>query len=52
MVLDMDRDRDIDVIGKKMAIFCRTHITVGHRIQGGSPGPLRLRYAVVGVDAF
>ena len=29
-----------------MSIFCRTHIAVGHRIQGGSPGPLRLKYAV------
>ena len=25
-----------------MSIFCRTHIAVGHRIQGGRPGPLRL----------
>ena len=26
--------------------FCRAHIAVGYRIQGGSPGPLRLKYAV------
>ena len=25
-----------------MSIFCRTHSAVGHRIQGGRPGPLRL----------
>ncbi len=25
-----------------MSIFCWTHIAVGHRIQGGRPGPLRL----------
>ena len=42
----MDRDRNIDVIDKKMSIFCRTQIAVGQRIQGGSPGRLRLRYAV------
>ncbi len=41
MLLDTDRDKNIDLIGQKMSIFCRTHITVGHRIQGGSPGPLR-----------
>ena len=38
----MDRDRNIDLLGKKLSIFCRTHIAVGHRIQGGRPGPLRL----------
>ena len=48
MLLDMDRDKNIDLIGEKVSIFCRTHIAVGHRIQGGSPGPLRLKYAVVG----
>ena len=31
-----------------MSIFCRTHIAVGHRIQGGSPGPLRLPSAAGG----
>ena len=46
MLLDTDRDRNIDVIGKKVSIFCRTHIAVGYRIQEGSPGRLRLRYAV------
>ena len=46
MLLDTDRDRNIDVIGKKMSIFCQTHIAVGHRIQGGRPGHLRLKYAV------
>ena len=38
----MDRNRNIDLLGKKLSIFCRTHIAVGHRIQGGRPGPLRL----------
>ena len=51
MLLDTDRDKNIDLIGEKMSIFCRTHIqydiAVGYRIQGGSPGRLRLRYAVV-----
>ena len=42
MLLNIDRDRNIDFLGKKMSIFCRTHIAVGHRIQGGRPGPLRL----------
>ncbi len=46
MLLDMDRDRNIDAIGKKITIFCRTHTAVGHKIQGGSPGRLRVRYAV------
>ena len=46
MLLDMDRDKNINLIGEKVFIFCRTHIAVGHRIQGGSPGPLRLKYAV------
>ena len=45
MLLDKDRDRNIDFLGKKVSIFCRTHIAVGHRIQGGRPGPLRLRSA-------
>ena len=45
MLLDTDRDRNIDFLGKKVSIFCRTHIAVGHRIQGGRPGPLRLRSA-------
>ncbi len=31
--------QNIDVVGEKMSIFCRTHIAVGHRIQGGSPDP-------------
>ena len=42
MLLNIDRDRNIDFFGKKMSIFCRTHIAVRHRIQGGRPGPLRL----------
>ncbi len=46
MLLDKDRDKNIDLIGKKVSIFCRTHIAVGHRIQGESPGPLQLKYAV------
>ena len=46
MLLDKDRDRNIVLLGKKVYIFCRIHIAVGHRIQRGSPGPLRLRYAV------
>ena len=29
-------------------IFCRTHIAVGHGIQGGRPGPLRLPSAAGG----
>ena len=47
MLLDADKDRNIDMIGKKVSIFCGTYIAVGYRIQGGSPGRLRLRYAVV-----
>ena len=47
MLLDTDKDRNIDMIGKKVSIFCGTYIAVGYRIQGGSPGRLRLRYAVV-----
>ena len=35
-----DRDKIIDLIGEKESIFCRTHIAVGHRIQGGNPSPL------------
>ena len=46
MLLDTDRDKSIDLIGEKESVFCRTHIAGGHRIQGGSPGPLRLKYAV------
>ena len=46
MLLDIDRDRNIDFLGKKMSIVCRTHIAVGHRVHGGSPGPLRLKYAI------
>ena len=46
MLLDTDRDKNIDLIGEKVSIFCRTHIAVGHRIQGGSPGPLQLKYAL------
>ena len=46
MLLDTDRDKNIDLIGEKISIFCRMYITVGHRIQGESPGPLRLKYAV------
>ena len=42
MLFNMDRDRNIETLGKKLSIFCRTHIAVGHRIQGGRPGPLRL----------
>ena len=45
MLLDMDRDRNIDLLGKKLSIFCQTHIAVGHGIQGGRLGPLRLRSA-------
>ena len=33
---------------KKCLFFCRTHIAVGHKVQGESPGPLRLKYAVAG----
>ena len=46
MMLDTDRDRNIDLKGKKISIFCRTHIAIGYRIQGGRPGRPRLRYAV------
>ena len=46
MLLDTDRAKNIDLIGEKVSIFCRTHIAVGHRIQGGRPGPLWLKYAV------
>ena len=42
MLEDTDRDRNIDLLGKKLYIFCRAHIAVGHRIQRGRPGPLRL----------
>ena len=34
MLLNIDRDRNIDFLGKKMSIFCWTHIAVGHTIQG------------------
>ena len=51
MLLNIDRDRNIDFLGKKMSIFCRTHIAVGHRIQGGRPGPLRLPSAA-GTNAY
>ena len=27
---------------KKVSLFCRTHIAIGHRILGGRPGPHRL----------
>ena len=50
MLLNMDRDRNIDFFGKKVSIFCRTHNAVGHRIQGGRPGPLRLPSAAVGAE--
>ena len=46
MLLDTDRDKNIDLRGEKVSIFCQTHNAVGHRIQGGRPGPLRLKYAV------
>ena len=49
MLLDTDRDRNI-VISKKMSIFFWTLIAVGHRIQGGSPGPLRLKYTVDNIN--
>ena len=39
MLLNIDRDRNIDFLDKKMSIFCRTHIAVGHRIQGEGPAP-------------
>ena len=54
MLLDTDKNKnvDVDLIGKTVSIFCRTHIAVGHRIQWGSPGPLRLKYAVGNNDAF
>ena len=45
ILLDTDRNRNIDLLGKKVYIFCWTHIAVGHGIQGGRPGPLRLRSA-------
>ena len=38
MLLDTDRDKNIDLISVKVSICCRTHIAVGHKIQGGSPG--------------
>ena len=38
MLLDTDRNKNIDLIGKKVSIFCRTHIAVGHKIQGGKNG--------------
>ena len=47
MLLETDRDKKIDLIGEKVSNFCWTHIAVGHRIQGGSTGPLRSKYAVV-----
>ena len=52
MLLDTDRDRNIDLLGKNVSIFCRTHTAVGHRIQGGRPGPLRLRSAAVCMYMF
>ena len=48
MLLNIDRDRNIDFLGKKMSIFFWTHIAVGHRIQGGRPGPLQLPSAAGG----
>ena len=39
MLYDMDRDKNIDLLGKKVYILCLTHIAVGHRIQGGGPAP-------------
>ena len=50
MLLDTDRDRNIDLLGKKVSIFCWTHIAVGHRIQGGRPGPLRLPSTAANTD--
>ena len=38
MLLNMDRDQNIDLIVQEESIFCRKHIAVGHRIQRGSPG--------------
>ena len=32
ILLDTDKNRNIDLLGKKVSIFCRTHIAVGHRI--------------------
>ena len=50
MLLDTDRDRNIDFIGKKVSIFCQTHMAVGHRIQGGSPAAFLNKYAVAGPE--
>ena len=50
MLLDTDRDKNIDFLGIKVSIFCCTYIAVGHRIQGGGPAPLQLKYAVVHMD--
>ena len=45
MLLDTDGDKNIDLIGEKVYFLSDTYF-VGHRIQGGSPGPLLLKYAV------
>ena len=52
MLLDTDKNRNIDLLGKKVSIFCRTHIAVGHRIQWGRPGPLQLPSAAGRNDAL
>ena len=48
MLLNTDKDKNINLVDEKV-FFSRTHIAVGHRIQGGSSGPLRLKYAVDGL---
>jgi len=45
MLLDTDRDKTIDLIGKECLFFVG-HLAFGHKILVGSPGPLRLKYAV------
>ena len=34
MLLDTDRDKNIDLLGEEVSIFCLTHIAIGHRIEG------------------
>ena len=46
MLLDTNRDKNIDLIDEKVSILYRTHIAVRHRNQGGSPGRHLLKYAI------
>ena len=44
MLLDTDKNRNIDLLGKKVSIFYRTHIAVGHRNKGRArPPPAQVR---------